>query len=442
MSKKVAIVTLGCPKNQVDSEIMTGKIGEKYQVTLDPAVAEIIIINTCTFIESAKAESIEMILELAQYKEDGKCQTLVATGCLAQRYGDELLEEIPELDGIMGTGDITAILETIEKAEKGRVRNVGDETPAFLYDESMPRVRLTPNYYAYVKVAEGCDNYCTYCVIPHVRGHFRSRKEESILEEVRNMANEGVKEILLIAQDTTRYGKDLYGEYTLPRLIRKIAKIDGIEWIRLMYCYPELFSDELIQVMKEIPQVCAYVDLPLQHAHNKVLKEMNRRGTIEEAEELINKLRREIPDIRIRTTMITGFPGETEEEFEAVLDFARRISFDRLGAFAYSQEESTPAAQREDQIPVEIREERRQKLMELQMDIAYARQQRWVGRTLKVLIEEKSLDGRWIGRTEGDAPEIDGVVYVNSPRELTIGNFVQVKISEADSYDLVGDVVL
>ncbi|AGA69623.1 SSU ribosomal protein S12P methylthiotransferase [Desulfitobacterium dichloroeliminans LMG P-21439] len=441
MNKKVAIVTLGCPKNQVDSEIMTGHIGEKYQVVGEPEQADIIIINTCTFIESAKAESIDTILEMAQYKEQGQCKTLMATGCLAQRYGDELLAEIPELDGVMGTGNISEILETIEEAEKTKVRKISADAPAFIYDEAMPRVRLSPKQYAYVKVAEGCDNFCTYCIIPQVRGHFRSRKQESIINEVKAMAQEGVKEVLLIAQDTTRYGKDIYGEYRLPSLIKEIAKIEGIEWIRLMYCYPELFTDDLIEVMKETPKVCRYLDLPLQHAHNKVLHEMNRRGTVEEAEELILKLRRELPDIRLRTTMITGFPGETDEEFKAVLDFAQRIRFDRLGAFAYSQEESTPAAKREDQIPEDIRAQRRDELMKLQLDIAYQQQQRWVGQTLKVLIEEELSDGRWAGRSEGDAPEIDGLVYIHSPIPLEIGVFVQVKVTEADSYDLMGEVV-
>jgi ribosomal protein S12 methylthiotransferase len=441
LNKKVAIVTLGCPKNQVDSEVMSGRIGEKYQVVEGPEQADIIIINTCTFIESAKAESIDTILEMAQYKDAGTCKTLVATGCLAQRYGDELLTEIPELDGVLGTGNISEVLEAVEEAESQKVRRVKAEAPDFLYDENMPRTRLTPKQYAYVKVAEGCDNYCTYCVIPHVRGHFRSRKQESVLQEVNQMANEGVKEILLIAQDTTRYGFDLYGEYRLPSLIKEIAEIQGIEWIRLMYCYPELFTDELIQVMKETPKVCRYIDLPLQHAHDKVLREMNRRGSIQDAENLIYKLRQEMPDIRIRTTMITGFPGETDEEFQAVIDFAKRVRFDRLGAFAYSQEESTPAARREDQVPLEIRESRRDELMRIQQDIAYEQQQRWIGKDLKILIEEKLPDGRWVGRTEGDAPEVDGLVYVKSSKVLRIGEFEQVRILEADSYDLMGEVV-
>lgn len=441
MSKKVAIVTLGCPKNQVDSEVMSGRIGEKYTMVPNPDQADIIIINTCTFIESAKEESIDTILEMAQFKDEGSCKTLVATGCLAQRYGDELLAEIPELDGVMGTGNISEVLEVIEESERQKVYRVNPSGPDFLYDETMPRKRFTPKHYAYVKVAEGCDNYCTYCVIPHVRGHFRSRKEESILQEIEQMANEGVKEVLLIAQDTTRYGKDLYGEFRLPSLIKKVAQIEGIEWIRLMYCYPELFTDELIQVMKETPKVCRYIDLPLQHAHDKVLKEMNRRGTSLEAERLIQKLRSEMPDIRIRTTMITGFPGETEEEFETVMDFIQRVRFDRLGAFAYSQEESTPAAQREDQVPLEVRESRRDRLMRVQQEIAFQQQQQWVNKDVKVLVEEKLPDGRWLGRSEGDAPEIDGVVYINSSQSLVIGEFVQVRIREADSYDLMGEVV-
>lgn len=441
MSKKVAIVTLGCPKNQVDSEIMSGRISEKYDLVQEPEQADIIIVNTCTFIDSAKEESIDTILEMAQYKQEGHCQTLLAAGCLAQRYGDELMSDIQELDGILGTGNLAEVLEVIDEAQVQKTSHVNQGAPEFLYDDAMPRQRLSPKHYAYVKVAEGCDNFCTYCVIPKVRGHFRSRSEESILREIQQMANEGVKEILLIAQDTTRYGKDLYGEYRLPALIRKVAEIQGIEWIRLMYCYPDLFSDELIQTMKETPKVCRYLDLPLQHADNQVLKEMNRRGTSEEAESLIQKLRLAMPDIRIRTTMITGFPGETETQFTNLLAFVKRVGFDRLGAFAYSQEESTSAAQREDQVPQEMREQRRDALMQVQQGIALESQQRWIGKILKVLIEEKLPDGRYLGRSEGDAPEIDGSVYVNSSEELETGEFIQVKIHEVDSYDLMGEVV-
>lgn len=441
MSKKVAIVTLGCPKNQVDSEIMSGRISGKYVLVEEPEQADIIIVNTCTFIESAKEESIDTILEMAQYKEEGHCQTLLAAGCLAQRYGEELMAEITELDGILGTGNLAEILEVIDEAQIHKTRHVSQEAPQFLYDETMSRHRLSPKQYAYVKVAEGCDNFCTYCVIPKVRGHFRSRPEESILREIQQMSEEGVKEILLIAQDTTRYGVDLYGEYKLPSLIRKIAEIKGIEWIRLMYCYPDLFSDELIQTMKDTPKVCRYLDLPLQHSDDQILVEMNRRGTSEEAEILIQKLRQAMPDIRIRTTMITGFPGESEAQFANLIAFIERVGFDRLGAFAYSQEESTPAAQREDQVPLEVREQRQDELMQIQHGIALERQQRWIGQTLKVMIEEKLPDGRYLGRSEGDAPEIDGSVYVNTSQELKIGEFAQVKIQDVDSYDLMGEVV-
>lgn len=441
MRKNVAIVTLGCSKNQVDSEVMSGRMSEKYCLVKDPEQADIIIVNTCTFIERAKEESIDTLLEMAQFKEEGQCKTLVAAGCLAQRYGEELMSEIPELDGILGTGNVAEILEVVEEAQIQKTRHVSLEAPQFLYDDTMSRNRLSPKHYAYVKVAEGCDNYCTYCIIPHVRGHFRSRSEESIVREVEHMAEEGVKEILLIAQDTTRYGIDLYGEYRLPSLIRKISDIEEIEWIRLMYCYPDLFSDELIQTMKETSKVCRYLDIPLQHADNQILKEMNRRGTREDAEILIQKLRQAMPDIRIRTTMITGFPGESETQFANLLDFVKKIGFDRLGAFAYSQEESTPAAQRIDQVPEDIREKRCAELMQLQQAISLERQQRWRGQVLKVLIEEKLPDGRYLGRSEGDAPEIDGSVYVNSLKELKIGEFAQVKIQDVDSYDLMGEVV-
>lgn len=441
MKKSVAIVTLGCSKNQVDSEIMSGRIGEKYCLVKDPEQADIVIVNTCTFIERAKEESIDTLLEMAQFKEDGQCKTLVAAGCLAQRYGEELMSEIPELDGILGTGNVAEILEVVEEAQIQKTRHVSLEAPQFLYDDTMSRNRLSPKHYAYVKVAEGCDNYCTYCIIPHVRGHFRSRSVESIVREVEHMAEEGVKEILLIAQDTTRYGIDLYGEYRLPSLIRKISDIEGIEWIRLMYCYPDLFSDELIETMKETPKVCRYLDIPLQHADNQILKEMNRRGTREDAELLIQKLRQAMPDIRIRTTMITGFPGESETQFANLLDFVKKIGFDRLGAFAYSQEESTPAARRIDQVSEDIREKRCAELMQLQQTISLERQQRWRGQVLKVLIEEKLPDGRYLGRSEGDAPEIDGSVYVNALEELKIGEFAQVKIQDVDSYDLMGEVV-
>ena len=442
MTKKVAVVTLGCPKNQVDSEVMSGLLAQDYIFTESPEEADVIVVNTCTFIQSAKEESIETIFEMAGFKKSGSCQTLIATGCLAQRYGSELMQEIPELDGVLGTGNIDEITKIVQVAEGTRTNLIKPGAPEFLQDEKMPRKRSTPDYLAYVKVAEGCDNYCTYCVIPYVRGHFRSRAEESVIQEVREMAAQGVKEIMVMAQDTTRYGHDLNGELRLPQLIRQLARIEGIEWIRLMYCYPERFTDELIETMRQEPKVCKYIDLPLQHADNKILKDMNRRGTIEQAETLIGKLRSAMPDITLRTTMITGFPGETEQEFQTMVDFVQRVQFDRLGVFPYSQEENTPAGQREDQILPEVREQRREQIMQIQQDISMARQQRWVNRVVTVMLEQKLPDGRWMGRTEGDAPEIDGQVYIPDAQiALHVGDMIKVRILEADSYDLIGEVV-
>lgn len=442
MTKKVAVVTLGCPKNQVDSEVMSGLLAQDYVLTENPEEANVIVVNTCTFIQSAKEESIETLLEMANFKESGACHTLIATGCLAQRYGHELMQEIPELDGILGTGNVDEISQIVQKAERTRTTLIKQGVPDFLHNEKMPRKRSTPDYLAYVKIAEGCDNCCTYCVIPHVRGHFRSRPEESIIREVQQMAVQGVKEIMVMAQDTTRYGQDLYGELRLPQLIRSLAKIEGIEWIRLMYCYPERFTDELIEAMRLEPKVCRYIDLPLQHADNKVLKEMNRRGTVEDIELLIGKLRAAMPDITIRTTMITGFPGETDQEFENMVGFIHRVQFDRLGVFAYSQEENTPAGQREDQILPEVRDQRREYIMQIQQAISEQRQKRWLGKIMTVILEQKLPDGRWMGRSEGDAPEIDGQVFVTgSQTALHAGDMIKVRILEADSYDLMGEVV-
>jgi len=442
LRKKVAVVTLGCPKNQVDSEVMSGLLAQNHIFIENPEEADVIIVNTCTFIQSAKEESIETIFEMASLKKSGTCQTLIATGCLAQRYGSELMQDIPELDGVLGTGNIDEITQLVQTAEGSRTSLIKQGTPDFLHNEQMPRRRSTPDYLAYVKVAEGCDNYCTYCVIPHVRGRFRSRTEESVIHEVQEMAAQGVKEILVMGQDTTRYGQDLYKEFRLPQLIRKLAQIEGIEWIRLMYCYPERFTDELIETMRQERKVCKYIDLPLQHADNKILKDMNRRGTIEQAETLIGKLRKAIPNITLRTTMITGFPGETEQEFQTMVDFIQRVQFDRLGVFAYSQEENTPAGQREDQVPPEVREQRRDQIMQIQQEISRQRQQRWVGQVVTVLLEMKLPDGRWMGRTEGDAPEIDGQVYIpDTQTSLHVGDMIRVRITEADIYDLMGVVI-
>lgn len=433
---------MGCAKNQVDSEIMSGLLAQNYIFIENPEEADIIVVNTCTFIQSAKEESIETIFQMSRFKESGKCQTLIATGCLAQQYGQDLMQDIPELDGVLGTGNIDDIEKLVQASEGTRTTLIKGGTPDFLHNELMPRKRFTPNYLAYVKVAEGCDNYCTFCVIPYVRGRFRSRPEESVIREVQEMAAQGVKEIMVIAQDTTRYGQDLNGELRLPQLLHQLARIEGIEWIRLMYCYPDRFTDELIETMRQEPKVCRYIDLPLQHADPKILKEMNRRGTIEEAERLIGKLRAAMPDITLRTTMITGFPGESEQEFQTLVDFIERVQFDRLGVFAYSQEEDTPAGKRQDQVLPEVREQRREQIMKLQQGISLERQQRWVGRVVTVLVEQKQPDGQWMGRTEGDAPEIDGQVYIKSTEtSIQVGDLIKVRILEADSYDLIGEVV-
>ncbi len=441
MTVKVAMASLGCAKNLVDSEVMLGILSRSdFQIVEEPQEAEVIVVNTCGFIGAAKEESINTILEMAQFKENGKCRALIVTGCLVQKYKDELLAEIPELDAVTGTGEIDKIAEIAHRALGGeKVEQV--DIPKFLYDHQAPRYRMTPGYSAYVKVAEGCDNRCSYCVIPDMRGSFRSRPIESILAEVKDLAVSGVKEIMLIAQDTTRYGKDIYGEYKLPELIRRIAPVEGIEWIRLLYCYPSHFSQELIDTMASEPKVCRYVDLPLQHADDEILLAMNRKGTTAEVKDLINRLRRAMPDIALRTTFIVGFPGETETQFNNLLDFVDEIRFDRVGVFAYSQEEGTPAGERKDQISPEAKEERLHKLMTLQSKISTELNAKWVGSTVGVLVEGKTGDSNrpYVGRTERDAPEIDGQVYFSGP-ELKVGQLVNVHITDAETYDLIGEV--
>lgn len=441
LSLEVAVVSLGCAKNLVDSEVMMGILDRSdFIVVEDPSRAEVIVVNTCGFISAAKEESVNTILEMAQYKVKGKCRALIAAGCLAQKYKDELLTEIPELDGVAGTGEVERIAEIALRTLHGdRVKEVC--IPNYIYDHTAPRLRTTPGYSAYVKVAEGCDNRCSYCVIPDLRGSFRSRPIESILAEVEDLAASGVKEIMLIAQDTTRYGHDLYGEYKLSGLIRQLAQVPGVEWIRLLYCYPTHFTQELIGTMAAEPKVCRYIDLPLQHADDDILAAMHRRGTSGEIEELISSLRQAMPEMALRTTFIVGFPGETEDNFERLLGFVERMKFDRVGVFTYSQEEDTPAGARQDQIPEEIKEERLHRLMSLQTGISAGINAKWIGKTVKVLIEGTTGDPQrpYIGRTERDAPEIDGQVYVSGPK-LEPGQMVYVKITDADTYDLIGEV--
>jgi ribosomal protein S12 methylthiotransferase len=439
LKKKVTVINLGCPKNQVDSEVMAGFLAQKYEYVHNPAEAQIIVVNTCAFIDEAKEESVNELCQMVEYKKDGVCEKVIAAGCLAQRYGKELMQEIPELDMVLGDGNLANILDNIEEAQDKRLLT-WKKRQSFLYDEKMPRKRIEPNYYTYIKIAEGCDNCCSYCVIPQIKGSYRSRTKESVIEEVSQLARQGVKEIIVTAQDTTRYGSDIYQSLELVNLLKEIIQINGIEWIRLLYCYPEVFTDELIEFMGKEPKICRYLDLPLQHANDRILAEMNRRYTRQDVESLIGKLRKAMPDIVIRTTFITGLPGEGEEEYTELQDFVRKMKFDKLGVFAYSREENTPAGMREDQVPEEIREDRKDRLLELQAEQSWEIQQKWIGKMIRVIIEEKIDDEKWLGRSEGDAPEIDGQVFVNSSnKELNIGEIIEVVIINADTYDLEGE---
>ncbi|MGI6449428.1 MAG: 30S ribosomal protein S12 methylthiotransferase RimO [Desulfitobacteriia bacterium] len=439
MKKKAAVINLGCPKNQVDSEIITGMLSSHFEITPDPTQANLIIVNTCGFIEDAKEESIEMIYEMAELKKSGLCEKVYATGCLAQRYGQQLLEEIPELDGVLGDGDLDKITTAISNAAGAQRLYTNKKVQDFIYSHEMPRLRLGSSFFAYVKIAEGCDNCCSYCAIPQIKGRYRSRPIESIVAETERLAEEGVKEIILVAQDTTRYGIDTYGFLALPELLKELVHIEGIQWLRLMYCYPDVFSDELIEIMAQEEKICKYVDLPLQHADNEILAKMNRRNTAEEAENLIWKLRQAIPGIFIRSTFITGFPGETEEQFQKLLDFIKKTKLDRIGVFAYSQEENTPAAKMKNQVPVNIREERKDTVMALQADLALNIQQQRIGQTIRVILEEELQPGNWLGRTEGDAPEVDGQIYVQVDKNYVPGDIIKARILRADSYDLEGE---
>lgn len=434
--KKISLTSLGCSKNLVDSEYMLGILSANgYEIT-DEEEADVIIVNTCTFIEAAQTEAIECILELSEYKKQN-CKALVVTGCLAQRYKEQILSEIPEVDAVIGTNeykDIADVIKSLEK-ETGIVR-CGDKCSS---DEGLERKRTTPSYTAFLKIAEGCDNCCTYCVIPSIRGKYRSRKMEDIINEAKLMAEEGVKEIVVIAQDTTRYGKDLYGEYKLAELLKELCKISGIEWIRVHYCYPELMSDEIIKVFKEEEKLCNYFDIPIQHASDSVLKRMGRRTNRKQITDLINKIRTEIPDAVIRTSLIAGFPGETEEDFEILCDFIREIKFERLGVFAYSREEDTPAYNLPNQIDEEEKESRRDALMLIQSEIAEEENAKKIGLTVRVLTEDRDeIIKSYFGRTYGDSEEVDGKVFFKSDRKIEAGEFVDVLVEQTMSYDLFG----
>lgn len=438
---KVGFISLGCAKNLVDTEVMLGLLNEGgYKITDKPEEAEILIVNTCSFIDSAKEESISVILQMGDFKKHGVCRCLIVAGCLGQRYRDELLEELPEVDAILGTGAWGRVIEAIQEVEAGKRVLFLDETTS-IYDEKTPRITTTPNYSAYIKVADGCSNCCSYCVIPRVRGAFRSRAVESVVSEAKSLIARGVKEINLIAQDTTSYGKDRYGEPQLTRLLRELTAIEGDFWIRLLYCYPKYFSDELIELIASEPKICKYVDLPLQHAHDDVLKAMNRKDTRADIERLLKKIRESIPGVAIRTTFIVGFPGETEAQFAALRDFMAEQRFDHVGVFSYSQEDETPAGAMENQIPEEIRQERYHELMALQSQISEAINRDLEGRLVDVLIEGQVPEEETVfGRSYREAPDVDGRVYIEGVGQTPPGRLIKAKIVQGYTYDLVAEL--
>ncbi len=438
---KIMFVSLGCDKNLVDTEMMLGMLAEKgYTFTDDEMQADVIVVNTCCFIGDAKEESINTLLEMAELRKDGQIKALLAAGCLAQRYREEIQQEIPEVDAVLGTMAIDQIVQAVEEVLAGKKRNHYRDLSTKPLEGSR-RIVTTGGHFAYLKIAEGCDKHCTYCIIPKVRGNYRSVPMEELLRQTKELAAGGVKELILVAQETTLYGTDLYGTKMLPQLLRKLAAVDGIYWIRILYCYPEEITPELIQTIKEEKKVCHYLDIPIQHASDAVLRRMGRKTDREHLEKMIRTLREEIPDICLRTTLITGFPGETEEDFETLLDFVDEMEFDRLGVFPYSQEEDTPAALMEDQIPEEIKEERRDQVMELQQEIAFDKAEEMTGRILDVMIEGKiAEEDVYVGRTYKDAPNVDGFVFVNTDRMLMTGDFARVRITGSNEYDLIGEL--
>lgn len=439
---KIGMVSLGCPKNQTDAETMLGLLVEKgHSIVADPAEAEIIIVNTCGFIDPAKQESIDAILEMAGYKNSGKCKLLIATGCLAERYHDAIRSDLPEVDAVVGAGDYHKIADVIDRAFMGEsiclFGNQNLEVP-----ENLPRILSTPGYSAYLKIADGCDNNCTYCAIPMIRGKFRSRRMEDIVDEAAELAKSGVKELIVIAQDTTRYGIDLYGEYSLDKLLKKLAEIDGIQWIRVHYFYTEAITKSLIDTMAENDKICHYIDMPIQHINNQILRRMARRTNREEITEKIEYIRKKMPDAAIRTSIITGFPGETEEQFNELYDFLAEVKLDRVGVFAYSKEENTPAAEFDFQIDDEIKEERREKLMELSQAISLEKNSKKIGTVTEVLCEGYDAENfMYYGRSYADSIDIDSKVYFAAEDEVLEGELVKVEILDADAYDLTGKQV-
>ncbi len=440
---KILFISLGCDKNLVDSEVMLGLLDEKgYQIVDDETQADIIVVNTCCFIHDAKEESIQTILDMGQYKTEGKLKALIVTGCLAQRYKQEIIDEIPEVDAVLGTTAYDKIVETIEKTLKnnGHIVELTDVDALPLVDTK--RMVTTGGHFAYLKIAEGCDKHCTYCIIPKIRGNYRSVPMERLVKEAEGLAKQGVKELILVAQETTLYGKDIYGEKSLHKLLKELCKINGIQWIRILYCYPEEIYDELIQVMKEEPKICHYLDLPIQHANDQILKRMGRRTSKQQLVDIVHKLREEILDIALRTTLITGFPGETKEQHEELMEFVDEMEFDRLGVFTYSPEEDTPAATMPDQIDEEVKEERQAEIMELQQEIVFDQAEDMIGREVLVMIEGKVADeNAYVGRTYKDAPNVDGLIFINTDAELMSGDFAKVRVTGAVEYDLIGELI-
>lgn len=436
---KILFISLGCDKNLADSEEMLGLLtAGGHEITDDETQADAIVINTCCFIKDAKEESVETILEMAEYKKTGSCHALIVTGCMAQRYQKEIIEEVPEVDAVLGTTSYGDIVKALEEAVAGNhfeeFRDID-----YLPDTGSKRVLTTGGHFGYLKIAEGCDKHCTYCIIPKLRGKFRSVPMERLIAQAEDMAEQGVKELILVAQETTVYGKDLYGKKSLHILLKKLCEIRGIRWIRILYCYPEEIYDELIETIRDEKKICHYLDIPIQHASDRILKRMGRRTSKQELIDIVGKLRKEIPDIVLRTTLITGFPGETEEDHEELKEFVDEMEFDRLGVFTYSPEENTPAAEMEDQVPEEVKEERRDELMELQQEISYDRGQDRIGQELLVMIEGKVADeSAYIGRTYGDAPKVDGYIFVQTGELLMTGDFAKVRVTGALEYDLIG----
>ena len=439
--RKVLFISLGCDKNLADSEEMLGMLVENgYEITNEESEAEVIVINTCAFIHDAKEESVNSILEMAQYKENGKLKALLVTGCLAQRYQKEITEEIPEVDAVLGTGSWDELIQALDKVFEGE-KYLDFQSIDRLPRAAGKRVITTGGYYDYLKIAEGCDKCCTYCIIPKLRGKYRSIPMEKLAAQAEYLASQGVRELIVVAQETTVYGQDLYGEKSLHILLKKLCRIPGIQWIRILYCYPEEIYPELIQTMKEERKICHYLDLPIQHCNNRILKRMGRRTTKEELIQIVETLRKEIPDIILRTTLITGFPGETQEEHEELMEFIDNMEFDRLGVFTYSAEEDTPAARMPDQIDEEEKQRRQAELMELQQEISIDKGNARIGSEVEVMVEGKVADeNAYVARTYGDAPGVDGYLFINTDTQLMSGDFAMVHVTGALEYDLIGEL--